>query len=384
MGGMYGSVQVRCEDRAQVTLVAGEVAKDHNIRLLVGPLLRGWVGIYPEKGGQDQTIGEDVARRLKADVLHILVHGDDVMAYWFWRGGDLVDSYWSRPGYFGEEQRPEQEAMAGRPEVFSDLFPGKVEKLRELLRRDQEDRHGCEEGRLADFGKLLGIANLVTAYEYLKDGETEGVTGWRKFKELPADEVARQKQAAKELKDRIKALKKTLKAAGLLLTEKRGDPSVIATTTGFVVVWPAAKPNSLPYQKSTPESRPLMELYSPPWTSEQEIPIDLSPSARCLARDSAGLRISAWLNYQMVVYSTQDWHIIREVAGADHAITAALSGDGTLLARSCRAETVVTNVDTGDHIMTVPIAGNGLFLGAMVAHRPVAVAAGLHPGRAAA
>src|ERR1700704_1139097 len=102
MGAFYGSVQVRSEDRSGVKAVAEEVARALHASMLVAPVIDGWVGLYPDMNGQNEGVGAAMAGRMDADVLHLIVHDDDVFAYWFYRRGELVDSYWSLPGYFGE------------------------------------------------------------------------------------------------------------------------------------------------------------------------------------------------------------------------------------------------------------------------------------------
>jgi len=66
MGGFYGSVQVRTEQRHKVLQAADAAAKRFGIRLLVGPNLEGWVGVYPENAGQDQAVGEFIAKEVAA------------------------------------------------------------------------------------------------------------------------------------------------------------------------------------------------------------------------------------------------------------------------------------------------------------------------------
>src|SRR5690606_35087029 len=102
MGGFYGSVQVKTHDRDAVRAAVEAVAAAQGIRCYLGPALDGWVGAYPQFNGQDASFGEEVASRLDAPVLHLMVHDDDIFSYEFWDGGQHVDSYWSRPGYFGE------------------------------------------------------------------------------------------------------------------------------------------------------------------------------------------------------------------------------------------------------------------------------------------
>jgi hypothetical protein len=70
MGAFYGSVQVRSADRDRVKAAAEEVARQQQIHMLLGPVLGGWIGVYPEGSGQDDDVGREIARRLKGDVLH--------------------------------------------------------------------------------------------------------------------------------------------------------------------------------------------------------------------------------------------------------------------------------------------------------------------------
>ena len=107
MGIFYGSVQVRTDDRSGVKSAAEKVARALHARLLVGPVINGWVGLYPDMNGQNEPIGAAIAEEIDADVLQLIVHDDDVFAYWLYSHGELVDSFWSAPGYFGEEYRAE-------------------------------------------------------------------------------------------------------------------------------------------------------------------------------------------------------------------------------------------------------------------------------------
>src|ERR1700759_1536716 len=92
------------------------------IRCLIGPLLDGWVGIYPQGAGQDERIGESIARSLKDDILQAVAQEADVMAYWFWRNRKFSATYWSNPGYFNSADRTAQEWMSGNPAAFGDLM----------------------------------------------------------------------------------------------------------------------------------------------------------------------------------------------------------------------------------------------------------------------
>ena len=156
MGGHYGSVQVRTTDRDAVKAAVESVATTRKIRCLLGPELNGWVGIYPEGHGQDDSFGKDIAQQIDADVLHLLVHDDDVLAYWLWRNHVLVDSYWSKPGVLGDENLAEEEKSCGDEEQFRPILGDRVERLAKVL--DRAVDYTFEGERL---GKLAKVARYV-------------------------------------------------------------------------------------------------------------------------------------------------------------------------------------------------------------------------------
>ncbi|HEX5245433.1 MAG TPA: hypothetical protein VFW23_19390, partial [Tepidisphaeraceae bacterium] len=160
MGGHYGSIQIRSENRQLVTAVAEEVAKAKQIHILVAPPVNGWIALFPEGNGQDDAVGHAVAQQIDEDVLQLIVHDDDILAYWYYRAHRLIDSYWSCPGYFGEENRQKEEAMSGNPESFKHLVSeGDLTKLADLLDRESDFTFGHE--HLSELGKLLKISNAV-------------------------------------------------------------------------------------------------------------------------------------------------------------------------------------------------------------------------------
>src|SRR6516165_8046722 len=78
MGGFYGGVFLRTGEREKVKQIVENVARKHKCRFLVGPALRGWVGVYPSDHGQDQRVSRSIARCFRGDLFHLLVHDDDV------------------------------------------------------------------------------------------------------------------------------------------------------------------------------------------------------------------------------------------------------------------------------------------------------------------
>ncbi|MCI0423531.1 MAG: hypothetical protein L0312_30655 [Acidobacteria bacterium] len=81
MGAFYGAVYVRTEGRDEVRAILEEIARKTKSRFLLAPPLGGWTGVYPNDAGQDEEISKAIARRSAADVLHVLVHDDDVFCY---------------------------------------------------------------------------------------------------------------------------------------------------------------------------------------------------------------------------------------------------------------------------------------------------------------
>jgi len=216
MGAHYGSVQVWSKDHKHVLTVAEQVARDLHIRMLVGPELNGWIGLYPEGNGQDQRVGQAVAELWNGYVLTLLVHDDDIFAYWFFNSGEIVDSYWSVPGYFGDEDLEEQKRMEGNAEIFRPVAQYNVEELSQILERGESLPTFASE-QLDRFAKVLGIANVLAAYEYMKDGEVDGILKWNRFSEVPQDDVAAEKRRRKQERECIKLEWKSLKDSGVLV-----------------------------------------------------------------------------------------------------------------------------------------------------------------------
>jgi hypothetical protein len=180
MGGFYGSIHFRTTDRDAILLLAGDLARERDGKMWCGPALDGWVSIYPSGSGQDPTLAEQAAARFAGEIFYVAVHDDDVFLYRYFREGALVDAYWSRPGYFGEESRGEQEKEVGAPDKFAHLIAD-VARVRRLLDEDAS----FEVERLIAFAELLGIPNAATSYEYLEQEEIEDIRGWKQFRHVP-------------------------------------------------------------------------------------------------------------------------------------------------------------------------------------------------------
>jgi len=182
MGAHYGSIHVRTEDAAAIKTAVELISQERNLRFLIAPSIKGWITIFPEQNGQDSTVAELLAAKLANETLiHCLVHDDDVFAYSFFEHGKLVDCYNSRPDYFGEPNPPPR---GGNAQAFARLLSkqAKVAQLQALL---DAERPTLESNRLEDFAVLLELPNALSAYEYLQDGERDGIRQWKKFVHIP-------------------------------------------------------------------------------------------------------------------------------------------------------------------------------------------------------
>jgi hypothetical protein len=228
MGGFYGSIHFRTDAQGEVQPLLDDASKASGRRFLCGPPLNGWVSAYPDGSGQNDRDAAALAERWPGELLYLAVHDDDILIYRYFRAGALVDSYWSLPGYFGEDNRTAQEAEAGAPDTYAHLLRGSVERSRSLLDRGKSNKPILEVDRLVAFTKLLGIVNGVTSYEYLENGERDGILRWKQFVHIP--ERAPERSAAAEAKARMLRQFKEWEAEGLLLVAKeipstyRGTP----------------------------------------------------------------------------------------------------------------------------------------------------------------
>lgn len=345
MGAFYGSIQVRNHEPEAVIAAVEKVASSRGVRCLVSPALNGWVGVYPEHYGQDDTFGAELASDLSGLLLHIVVHDSDVMAYWLWRDHQLVDAYVSRPGYFGAGDRLGQESLSGDPDLFRPLIGGKVDKLAEVLRRDAPGMM-FEDERLARFTKLLGIANGLSAYEHLKLGLTPR-KGWRQFVEIPHTDAATAKNERRENRNRAKHERRQLELSGLLLLrdERRMPPYGCAVEHGFVVAWPDYTAGAA-----------SIDVYQAPWRAGVSSGIDTQPHIGAVSSDAAGRRVAMAAGNLIRVWDLngETWTSVANIPEPDLAIGLAITADGATVAHSSRKEIVVTRIADGEALARLP------------------------------
>lgn len=348
MGGFYGTVQIRTEDRGRVLSVAEKTAASFGIRLLIGPNLDGWVGVYPEHAGQDQAVGLAFARQLGGEVLHAVVHDDCVMAYWFWLDGELVDSFWSAPGYFNDLDRRGQERMTGDVQAFGDLLSDRAEAFIDILRRDHHP-FVFEAQRLQKFTELLGIRNGVTSYEYLKSGERVGIEGWEEFDEVPSDAVAAERATLREKRLAIERQKLQLRQQGLLLAEVVENdlaPRAAAANGGLLVAW-----------EGMGRADDRLDFFREPWGDSEPGEIETGGQVTSMAADAQGQYLAMALGSRVVVWDAFLWQPLVEMVEDSWATQCALSDDGRLLAYASDAGVYVHDIVSGQRLTALSAHG---------------------------
>lgn len=214
MGGHYGSIHVRTDAVNSVLSAVTDLAREEQAKFLVAPAINGWISIFPEDNGQNAKISEDLAARLQdQELIHCLVHDDDVFAYWYFERGILKDRYNSCPTYFSDKN---PEPRGGNAHALGHLLakPDEITKLQKLL---DTERFDFEMERFDQFAAILGLPNAVSAYEYLQDGERDGIKRWKEFVHIP--DQAAEKAAKRTAKTKAAAAKKQMAKDGRLVLE---------------------------------------------------------------------------------------------------------------------------------------------------------------------
>src|SRR5688572_18369038 len=120
MGGFYGSIHARTDDLGRVRAALAALAADPGLRFWLAPPTHGWTSVFPSASGQDHAVSARLAPLVGGDVFHLVVHDDDLFAYWYYRDGSLADRHDSDPSYFGAEvTADEREELRGHPERFA-------------------------------------------------------------------------------------------------------------------------------------------------------------------------------------------------------------------------------------------------------------------------
>jgi hypothetical protein len=105
MGSFYVNFSVKQNDPQPIV----DTLKRARLKAIVTPPSNGFVVVCEEKSDRQDTkaieeVGGLLTREVAAPVFAILNHDDDILCYWLFDQGRLVDKYDSCPDYFGPSE----------------------------------------------------------------------------------------------------------------------------------------------------------------------------------------------------------------------------------------------------------------------------------------
>lgn len=369
MGAFYGSILIRTEDSSLVQKALENVVKGMDCRFLLGPAVNGWISVFPNNGGQSDQTSVETAKFLHCDILHLVVHDDDIFCYYFYRDGRLIDRYDSCPDYFSKVSDEEKQQCQGRPELFQNLLrkPESLKKVKTLLAADDK-KFTFEQERMKQFVELLDLPNALSSYEYLQSGERGGIKGWKQFIHIP--DLSPEKAAKRAAEAKIKDEQKRLKKEGILLVEITppkqkgpGLPFSIAWGTdsannGLLLVW-----QSDHFTKGVDDEENATEFLTirPPWnTSLQPLGLKTNWTARVFCMSPSGDWLAGGFvagDWQMRVWDWRRKQIAFEVAHTRAVRWVAFSQDEEWVYSLGGEEFIVTSMATKQPVATIKGVG---------------------------
>jgi WD40 repeat protein len=304
MGAHYRSLQFKSENREAVAASAESLIKEHDGRMLVGPCINGWIGLYPDDAASSETLAAKISESLKVYALDLSVHDSDIFFYNFYLNGRLIDEYSSSPDYFEKVSSTEHERLKGKPEVFRELLGSndKLAELQGLLAANRKDGFTFEEARLEKLASLLGIKNTSASYDYLTNGEWDGIKGRKQFVHVP--DLTVEKTAAKMAAAAVRTEIKRLKKEGVLCFEAlpspkdklaHSEPAWDPINGGVLYSW--TRYSVIPRKSG-------FFCVSPPWKSQVEMPEFQMTNA---PQDLLFSRTGKWFAYSDGQLRLWDW-----------------------------------------------------------------------------
>lgn len=344
MGAHFGSIHVRTEDRDEVKHAVEAIVSKRTGKFLIAPPIDGWVAIFPENNGQDDSVSEALMKKLPdKTIIQSLVHDDDIFAYWYFENGALKDRYNSCPNYFDDKNT---EPRGGNAQAFAELLKDskKISKLQALL---DSKPMTFESERLEQFAALLDLPNAITGYDYLLDGERDGIQQWKQFIHVP--DLTAERKAKHAAKTQAKLESKCLEKKGVLILEKTGPATgnrvihsfpiwcIDATTSDVLLAW---SENPLGDTVSTPVFRVNNK------TGEETLTaLQISGRVSSMAVDPSGKWLAvgcAFGDWKLQLWSIGDGKLVSEIPQkrAGDAVCFSASGE-TLFSLSQGTVTVI-------------------------------------------
>lgn len=234
MGTSLHSLHVRSDDRAAVQRVLEAACAAPAAKAWLAPAVDGWVSVFPEDLGFASELGALLSRDCQADTLLTLVHDSDILAYSLFRAGRAIETFESRPDYFGEKTPPTPRTV---PRHLLELLPD-AKKAAALVALLAEEPPTFAEEQFAGFARLLGLAYGLSTYDDLvAKAATAKVPRRAEFVHLP--DLAAEKAAHKTAKAKLRETKRSLQKQGRLIFDSELVRNTRAYGLGFEVLGPA-------------------------------------------------------------------------------------------------------------------------------------------------
>lgn len=178
MGSFYTNFTVRSDDRERV---AQSLRKMGCVAYFAAG---GRDTVVYDRECDDQivesivNVGTTLSHDLDATALAILNHDDDILCYWLFRSGQLIDEYNSCPSYFDEDDfdeslTPSEFDAAQLCAQFG--CPQSVDRVSEILKKSVLDEGGYvfASERHHALAKALGLPDCSVGfgYSYIENGQ---------------------------------------------------------------------------------------------------------------------------------------------------------------------------------------------------------------------
>lgn len=358
MGAHYGTIHVLTEDRDEVKRAVESITSKRTKRFLIAPPIDGWVTVFPENNGQDDSVSEALAEKLpNRTVLGTLVHDDDIFAYWYFENGALKDRYNSCPNYFDDKNT---EPRGGNAQAFAELLKDskKISKLQSLL---DEKSMTFEGERLEQFADLLNLPNAVTAYDYLQDGEREDIRKWKQFIHVP--DLAPEREAKRAAKTQAKSEFQRLAKEGILILAKEG-PSTGNRELPSFPIWcidPATSDVLLGWSGNPIGEAVPTRLYRVNSKTGEEVPtsLEVSSHAQSMAVDPVG----KWLavgrasgDWKLELWDLAGGKLVAEIPQKRAVNAVCFSGNGETLFSLSEGTITVTKLAAPDKSASIHLS----------------------------
>ena len=177
VGNFYTNFTVRGGAQEQVV----SALRSKQRRAFVSPLINNMVVVYDAESDEQKTdvidrLGRDLSATFDCAVIAVLNHDDDILCYWLFQSGQLLDDYNSAPNYFESVADPcgpaGGDVMKLCRTCASTVAPERVEAI---LRKSALEEGGFlfQIDRHQALAEALGLpeCSVGLGYTYLERGE---------------------------------------------------------------------------------------------------------------------------------------------------------------------------------------------------------------------